>query len=99
VLLEEQPPTNSYLFLYIPAPRFYTNTTCFGWVWPFHSSVEESLTAPILLAPQQRVLQMQSVSRTWRNRLLGAGAGAVLTLVSLWVILISAAAAAVIHRT
>jgi len=52
VLLEEQPPTNSYLFLYVPAPCFYTNTTRFGWVWPFHSSVEESLTAPILLAPQ-----------------------------------------------
>jgi len=54
VLLEEQPPTNSYLFLYVPAPHFYTNTIRFGWVWPFHSSVEESLTAPILLAPQHR---------------------------------------------
>ena len=38
------------------------------------------------------------LSRTWRNRLLGAGAGAVLTLVGLWVILVSAAPAAVILR-
>ena len=38
------------------------------------------------------------LSRTWRDRLLGAGAGAVLTLVGLWVILVSAAAATVILR-
>ena len=41
---------------------------------------------------------MLVLSRTWRDRLLGASAGAVLTLVSLWVILVSAAAAAVILR-
>ena len=38
------------------------------------------------------------LSRTWRDRLLGAGTGAVLTLVGLWVILVSAPAAAVILR-
>jgi len=36
------------------------------------------------------------LSRTWRDRLLGAGTGATLTLVTLWLILVSAAAAAVI---
>jgi len=34
--------------------------------------------------------------RTWRDRLLGAGAGATITLVALWLVLISAATAAVI---
>jgi len=38
------------------------------------------------------------LSRTWRDRLLGAGAGATRTLVTLWLVLISAAAAAVILR-
>jgi len=38
------------------------------------------------------------LSRTWHDRLLGAGAGAVLTLVGLWVILVTAATAAVILR-
>jgi len=38
------------------------------------------------------------LSRTWCGRLLGAGAGAVLTLVGLWVILFSAATAVVIFR-
>jgi len=36
------------------------------------------------------------LSRTWRDRLLGAGASATLTLVALWLVLISSAAAAVI---
>jgi len=36
------------------------------------------------------------LSQTWRDRLLGASAGATLTLVALWLVLISAAAAAVI---
>jgi len=39
-----------------------------------------------------------TLSRTWRDRLLGAGAGATLTLVALWLVLVSAAAAAVILR-
>jgi len=38
------------------------------------------------------------VSRTWRDRLLGASTGATLTLVALWLVLVSAAAAAVILR-
>jgi len=38
------------------------------------------------------------LSRTWHNRLLGASAGATLTLVILWLVLISAAAPAVILR-
>jgi len=38
------------------------------------------------------------VSRTWRDRLLGAGTGATLTLVALWLVLVSAAAAMVILR-
>jgi len=37
------------------------------------------------------------MSGTWRDRLLGTGTGAVLTLVGLWVILVSAAAAVVIR--
>jgi len=38
------------------------------------------------------------LSQTWRDRLLGTGAGATLTLVSLWLVLVSAAVAAVILR-
>ena len=38
------------------------------------------------------------LSRTWRDRLLGANAGATLTLVALWLVLVSTAAAAVILR-
>ena len=38
------------------------------------------------------------LSRTWRDRLLGAGAGAAFTLVILWLVLVSTAAAAVILR-
>jgi len=38
------------------------------------------------------------LSRTWRDRLLGAYAGATLTLVTLWLVLVSAAAATVILR-
>jgi len=38
------------------------------------------------------------LSRTWRDRLLGAGAGATLTLVALWLVLDSAATAAVLLR-
>jgi len=38
------------------------------------------------------------LSRTWRDRLLGASAGATLTLVALWLVLVSAAAAAVIRH-
>jgi len=40
-----------------------------------------------------------SASPTWRDRLLGASAGATLTLLALWLVLVSAAAAAVIHGT
>jgi len=36
------------------------------------------------------------LSRTWINRLLGAAAGAALTLATLWLILVSAATATVI---
>jgi len=39
------------------------------------------------------------LSRTWRNRLLGAGAGATRTLFALWLVLVSTATAAVILRT
>jgi len=38
------------------------------------------------------------LSRTWRDRLLGAAAGAALTLATLWLILVSAATATVILR-
>ena len=38
------------------------------------------------------------LSRTWRDRVLGAGAGATLTLVGLWLVFVSATAAAVILR-
>jgi len=38
------------------------------------------------------------LSRTWRDRLLGAGTGATLTLITLWLVLVSAAPAAVILR-
>jgi len=38
------------------------------------------------------------LSRTWRNRLLGAAAGVALTLATLWLILVSAAMATVILR-
>jgi len=38
------------------------------------------------------------LSRTWRDRLLGAGAGATLTLVALWLVLVSSTTAAVILR-
>jgi len=37
-------------------------------------------------------------SQTWRDRLLGTGAGAALTLAALWLALVSVAAAAVILR-
>jgi len=39
------------------------------------------------------------LSQIWRNRLLGAGAGATLTLVALWLLLVPTAAAVVILRT
>ena len=39
------------------------------------------------------------LSRTWRDRLLGAGAGASLNLVALWLVLVSTAAATVILCT
>ena len=38
------------------------------------------------------------LSRTWCDWLLGTGAGATLTLVALWLVLVSAAVAAVILR-
>ena len=38
------------------------------------------------------------MSRTWRDRLLGATAGAALTLATLWLILVSADTATVILR-
>jgi len=38
------------------------------------------------------------LSRTWHDRLLGTSAGTTLTLVALWLILVSAAAATVILR-
>ena len=38
------------------------------------------------------------MSRTWRDRLLGAGADATFTLVTLWLVLVSTATAAVILR-
>jgi len=37
------------------------------------------------------------VSRTWRDRLLGAAAGSTLTLATLWLILVSAATTTVIQ--
>jgi len=40
----------------------------------------------------------EEMSRTWRDRLLGAAAGAALTLTTLWLILVSAATATVILR-
>ena len=39
------------------------------------------------------------LSRIWHDRLLGAGAGTTLTLVTLWLVLVYTAAAAVILRT
>ena len=38
------------------------------------------------------------MSRTWRDRLLGAAAGAAFTIATLWLILVSAATATVILR-
>ena len=40
----------------------------------------------------------KGMSRTWRDRLLGAAAGVALTLATLWLILVSAATATVILR-
>jgi len=48
-----------------------------------------------LLTQQYRTL----VSRIWHDRLLGAVAGAAITLASLWFLLITAATATVILRT
>ena len=42
------------------------------------------------------LLEPVRVSQTWRDRLLGAGAGATLTLVAQWLVLVTAAAAVVI---
>jgi len=42
--------------------------------------------------------ERERVSRTWRDRLLGAGTGATLTHVTLWFVLVSAAAAGAILR-
>ena len=39
------------------------------------------------------------LSRIWCDRLLGTAAGAAITLTSLWLLLVSAAAAAAIFRT
>jgi len=43
-----------------------------------------------------KAVQTKIVSRTWYVRLLDAGAGATLTLVALWLVLVSAATAEVI---
>ena len=42
--------------------------------------------------------QIIHVSRTWRDRLLGAAASTAATLATIWLILVSAAAAAVLLR-
>ena len=44
------------------------------------------------------ILLGSPLSRTWHDRLLGAGAGTTLTLVALWLVLVSAATAVVIRR-
>ena len=41
---------------------------------------------------------LQRLSRIWHDRLTGAAAGTAVTLATLWVVLVSAAAAAVILR-
>jgi hypothetical protein len=38
------------------------------------------------------------MSRIWRDRLVGAAAGAILTIAGLWVVLVAAAAASYIFR-
>ena len=48
--------------------------------------------------PLDEKLETVMLSRTWRDRLLGAGAEAAFTLVILWLVLVSTAAAAVILR-
>jgi len=47
---------------------------------------------------EMHTAKSRRVSRTWRDRLLGAGAGAAFTLVILWLVLVSTAVAAVILR-
>ena len=51
-----------------------------------------------LVSVTLRAVLTMPLSRTWRDRLLGAGAGATLTVVALWLVLVSGAAAAVIRR-
>ena len=46
----------------------------------------------------QQLHHHRALSRTWRDRLLGAIAGAALTLATLWLILVSAATATIILR-
>jgi len=55
-------------------------------------------TTPILPDRNTSHPSVSRLSRTWRDRLLGAGAGAAFTLVILWLVLVSTAAAAVILR-
>jgi len=75
---------------------------CTGLVQPFDVSVnhpfKDILKQVIDDAVDLSERQTTPVSRTWCDRLLGAAAGAALTLATLWLILVSAAMAAVILR-
>ena len=63
----------------------------------YRSPIRRRITTPRDLAGAS-VWTGGVLSRTWRDRLLGAGAGAAFTLVILWLVLVSTAAAAVILR-
>jgi len=63
--------------------------------------MSESTDSRPAISGEKQVIMFTSnnpQSRTWHDRLLGAAAGAVLTLATLWLIIVSAATATVIQR-
>ena len=64
----------------------------------YHTPIRRRTTATRTDLAGASVRTGDLLSRTWRDRLLGAGAGAALTLTRLWRILASAATATVILR-
>jgi len=68
---------------------------------PFAHQVWEEIIKQIKETEVQRLYQATQVaymSRTWCDRLSGAAAGAAVTLATMWLILLSAAAATIILR-
>jgi len=65
---------------------------------PRDHPLEKGLSTMVPKRPLDEKLETVMLSRTWRDRLLGAGAEAAFTLVILWLVLVSTAAAAVILR-